>query len=242
MDEATRRSLQSVVAEVEAERATSETLRELARNLDRTQRMIAMQLGQVYALPPAELSAHVTATAQQFADVRADIARLCEAVPAQEYYKWNETWSWAMRNAAFGACFTYYLGTGLLLSKEQTADVLGMHALPSDRMMLATDEYLHGLISMANELPRLAMNAVTAGDFGAPVRIAAFVKQLHAAFQVLNLKNDILRKRFDGLKYDVKRVEEIMYDIRLRNLASDQAATAPHNDPTALLATLAGHA
>lgn len=105
-----------------------------------------------------------------------------------------------MRNAAFGACFTYYLGTGLLLSKEQTADVLGMHALPSDRMMLATDEYLHGLISMANELPRLAMNAVTAGDFGAPVRIAAFVKQLHAAFQVLNLKNDILRKRFDGLK------------------------------------------
>lgn len=40
----------------------------------------------------------------------------------------------------------------------------------------------------------------------------------------------------------MKRVEEIMYDIRLRNLASDQAATAPHNDPTALLATLAGHA
>ena len=34
--------------------ALTQTLRELARNLDRTQRMIAMQLGQVYALPPAE--------------------------------------------------------------------------------------------------------------------------------------------------------------------------------------------
>ena len=66
--------------------------------------------------------------------------------------------------------------------------------------MLTTDEYLHGLISTVNEMPRLAINAVTAGDYAAPVRIAVFVNQLHAAFQVLNLKKDALRKRFDSLK------------------------------------------
>lgn len=32
-----------------------------------------------------------------------------------------------------------------------------------------------------------------------------------------------------------------MYDIRLRNLASDQAPAAPYSDQAALLATLTGH-
>lgn len=72
--------------------------------------------------------------------------------------------------------------------------------LPADCMLLTTEDYLHGLISMVNELPRLAIHAVTHGDFDAPVRIADMVKQVHAAFQVLNLKNDALRKRFDSLK------------------------------------------
>lgn len=152
-----------------------------------------------------------------------------------------------MRNAAYDVCFAYFLGTGALLSKEDTASVLGMDALASHRMSLATDEYLHGLISMVNELPRLALNAVTAGDFGAPVGIAAFVKQLHAAFQVLNLKNDILRKRFDGLKvgalltqYDVKRVEEILYDIRLRGLVAEDTPAAHDADRRTLLDRMQG--
>ena len=62
-----------------------------------------------------------------------------------------------------------------------------------------------------------------------------FVKELHAGFQLLNLKNDSLRKRFDSIKvcviwynsgklhwqdhqYDVKKIEEVVYDIALRGL------------------------
>ncbi|WFC98276.1 Translin-1 [Malassezia yamatoensis] len=156
--------------------------------------------------------------------------------------EWNETWSWSMRNASFGACFAFYLGTGDLLSKEQTQEILGMKNLPVDQMTLTTEEYLHGLISMMNELPRLAMNSVTAGDFASPVQIAAFVKQLHAAFQVLNLKNDALRKRFDGLKYDVKRVEEILYDLRLRNLVPETPPVRSDQDRSALYELMLGKA
>ena len=35
-----------------------------------------------------------------------------------------------------------------------------------------------------------------------------FSKELSTAFGLLNLKNDNLRKRFDGIKYDVKKLEE----------------------------------
>ena len=72
------------------------------------------------------------------------------------------------------------------------------------------------------------------------------VKQVHAAFQVLNLKNDALRKRFDSLKYDVKRAEDVLYDIHLRGLhkqaASDDAERLVQCDGAsdAMLARLCG--
>ena len=46
------------------------------------------------------------------------------------------------------------------------------------------------------------------GNYQRPVAISQFVKELSACFQILNLKNDNLRKRFDSIKYDVKKIEE----------------------------------
>jgi hypothetical protein len=84
------------------------------------------------------------------------------------------------------------------------------------------------------------MNAVTLQNFALPLRIASFEKDLFAGFSLvgpffadfhhlisltliscgkLNLRNDALRRRFDSLKYDVKRCEDVVYDITLRGLA-----------------------
>lgn len=56
---------------------------------------------------------------------------------------------------------------------------------------------------MVEELSRLAVNSVTLGDYHRPLEINNFIKDLFAGFQLLNLKNDILRKRSDGIKYSV---------------------------------------
>ena len=86
------------------------------------------------------------------------------------------------------------------MTKAQASQVLGLDSNASGTVQLATEDYLHALINAINELPRLAVNSVTLGDFRTPVRLATFVKQVHAGFQLLNLKNDSLRKRFDGIK------------------------------------------
>ncbi len=82
---------------------------------------------------------------------------------------------------------------------------------------------------------RLAVNSVTLGDYGRPLQISQFVKDLHAGFQILNLKNDSLRRRSDNIKYNVswngsskhfllmevrqvKKIEDVVYDLSLRNL------------------------
>lgn len=87
-----------------------------------------------------------------------------------------------------------------------------------DAFHLTIEEYLLALTDLTQELSRLATNAVTLGDFSMPVEISSFVKDLFAGFQLLNLKNDILRKRVDAVKYDVKRVEDVVYDLSLRSL------------------------
>jgi hypothetical protein len=46
-----------------------------------------------------------------------------------------------------------------------------------------------------------------------------FVEELYAGFRLLNLKNDYLRKRYDSIKYDLKKIEEVVYDITIRKLA-----------------------
>ena len=72
---------------------------------------------------------------------------------------------------------------------------------------------------------RFAVNSVTAADYGRPFRIAAFVAELDAGFRLLNLKNDSLRKKFDGLKYDLKKIEEVVYDLTIRGLKPASAVT-----------------
>jgi predicted translin family RNA/ssDNA-binding protein len=87
-----------------------------------------------------------------------------------------------------------------------------------DAFHITIEEYLQALIGLIEELTRLAINSVTLGDYRRPLQISQFIKDLHAGFQILNLKNDSLRRRSDGIKYQVKKVEDVVYDLSLRDL------------------------
>ncbi len=87
-----------------------------------------------------------------------------------------------------------------------------------DAFHITIEEYLLSLITLIEELSRLAINSVTLGDYERPMHISLFVKDLHAGFQILNLKNDVLRRRSDAIKYNVKKIEDIVYDLSLRDL------------------------
>lgn len=54
---------------------------------------------------------------------------------------------------------------------------------------------------------RLCLNSVRDGNFQLPKTISSFVQELYSGFRLLNLRNDNLRRRFDGIKYDVQRIE-----------------------------------
>jgi predicted translin family RNA/ssDNA-binding protein len=99
-----------------------------------------------------------------------------------------------------------------------TVYVVPVHLEDRDAFHITIEEYLLSLTDVTEELSRLAMNSVTLGDVELTVRISQFIKDLFAGFQLLNLKNDILRRKVDGVKYHVKKVEDVIYDLSLRNL------------------------
>ncbi|KAJ2254046.1 Translin-1, partial [Coemansia sp. RSA 455] len=86
--------------------------------------------------------------------------------------------------------------------------------------VITLEEYLNAIVSLFNELSRLAVNAVIVNDIQRPQEISTFASDLYAGFQLLNLKNDNLRRRFDSIKYDIKKIEEVQYDLRVRGLIS----------------------
>jgi len=105
-----------------------------------------------------------------------------------------------------------------VISANIRAIVVPVNLKDRDAFHVTIEEYLLALTDITEELSRLAMNSVTMGDVALTVRISSFIKDLFAGFQLLNLKNDIVRKRVDAVKYHVKKVEDVIYDLSLRNL------------------------
>ncbi|KAK0643044.1 Translin [Cercophora newfieldiana] len=146
------------------------------------------------------------------------------------YFKYNYKWNRAVQDAISTVLLAAWLGgmgtesrpgeVGRLLKLEEVGEIFGVPVNLKDRdaFHITIEDYLLGLVNIVDELSRLAMNSVTLGDNDMAVRISGFIKDLHAGFQVLNLKNDILRKRVDSIKYAVKKVEDVVYDLSLRNL------------------------
>ncbi|MCJ1445997.1 MAG: hypothetical protein MMC23_006502, partial [Stictis urceolatum] len=158
------------------------------------------------------------------------VRRLSVVASQHPYYKYNFSWTRDVQTTVFAILQCAYLGgsisteslaqQGQLLTIDSVGKILGVpvNLKDEDAFHLSIEEYLHALISLIDELARLAVNSVTLGDYRRPLQISQFIKDIHAGFQILNLKNDSLRRRSDSIKYSVKKVEDVVYDLSLRNL------------------------
>ncbi|KAK6950955.1 hypothetical protein Daesc_007483 [Daldinia eschscholtzii] len=160
-----------------------------------------------------------------------ELARFASNYP---YYKWSRS----IQNVVGTILLTGWLGgletesrpgeLGRLLTIEEVGQLLKVPVNLKDRdaFHITIEEYILALTDITEELSRLAMNSVTMGDIDLTVRISGFIKDLFAGFQLLNLKNDIVRKRVDAVKYHVKKVEDVIYDLSLRNLIPKHEAAS----------------
>ncbi|KAL5011030.1 hypothetical protein ScPMuIL_013335 [Solemya velum] len=215
---------------LEAEQELREEIRVVVRELEQTAREIQTELQAVHQQNGIKnISVLCEKSYSMFDVVREQLTKLSQKIPLNQYYRFHDHWRFVIQRLSFLAAFLKFLQSEQLISREDTANLLGVKVDKNDGFQLDLEDYLMGLLTLSNELARLAVNSVTAGDCFLPVKIAKFVGELDSGFRLLNLKNDSLRKRFDGLKYDLKKVEEIVYDLTIRGLKPKDGATGDIN-------------
>jgi predicted translin family RNA/ssDNA-binding protein len=215
---------------IEEETQVRDALTQIVQRLERAVAAAQGLLSRVHSTPRARYPELVAQLEDAVREQVVVVGELNEVTSKHPYYKYNSKWARTVQNAINTTVYTGWLGgfatdaqtgeLGRLLTLEEVGTIFKVPTNLKDRdaFHLTIEEYLLALTDLTPELARLATNAVTLGDFDLPMLISAFVKDLFAGFQLLNLKNDILRKRADAVKYDVKRVEDVVYDLSLRGL------------------------
>ncbi|KAI0250821.1 translin [Lactifluus subvellereus] len=218
------RDLEFINELLEGEAQLKERIRELVEQFEKKTRKMTSMLDKVHSTPKPEIPALLETIRPVFHSCHTITAALAETIPRDEVWRWKDLWTVPLRAAVFSVVLECFLTDGTLVPLNTVAEQLGIREEWKDRFSLTPEDYLHGVITVINELSRLVVNAVTLGDFEAPLRISAFAKEVFTGFSALNLKNDLLRRRFDGLKYDIKKIEEVVYDVSLRKLVPSPTA------------------
>ncbi|KAL1922284.1 uncharacterized protein VTP21DRAFT_9823 [Calcarisporiella thermophila] len=214
---------------MDAESNLKDEIRQVVREFDRTCRNLAFAWREVHFCQPSEVPKICERATDQFHDVREHIQKLAKLIPAKQHYRYNDLWSRTLQQACFLAAWNIYLQYERLITVQELEEIMGVKVNLDntlDEFHISVEDYLLSVILLVNELARFAVNSVTIGDYQRPIRISNFVRTLSSGFQLLNLKNDILRKRFDSIKYDVKTIEGIVYDVTLRGLVKPENPAA----------------
>ncbi|MDP7506717.1 MAG: hypothetical protein QF362_04730, partial [Candidatus Woesearchaeota archaeon] len=77
-----------------------------------------------------------------------------------------------------------------------------------------SEDYLLGLCDLTGELGRRAVSLATKREFKEVELIKDTVEEIYGEFLKFNLRNSQLRRKSDSIKWNLKKLEEIMYDIQ----------------------------
>ena len=81
---------------------------------------------------------------------------------------------------------------------------------------VSAEDYLSGLCDLTGELVRKAVYDVIHKKFDEAKKIKELVHDIYGEFLKLHLRNGELRKKSDSIKWNLKKLEEVMYDIEMK--------------------------
>ena len=88
--------------------------------------------------------------------------------------------------------------------------------LSKSQLGVSAEDYLCGLCDLTGELVRKAIYDVIHKKFDEAETIKDLVHEIYGEFLKLHLRNGELRKKSDSIKYNLKKLEEVMYDISMK--------------------------
>ncbi len=87
---------------------------------------------------------------------------------------------------------------------------------PPSALGVGNEEYLLGLCDLTGELGRKAVYYAIHKKFDSVRKIKELVEEIYGEFLQLNLRNGELRKKSDAIKWNLLKIEQMMYDITMK--------------------------
>lgn len=96
-------------------------------------------------------------------------------------------------------------------------EFLQNHKVPGPKKLKVSPEiYLIGLCDLTGELVRKAVALVMKKNYKEIEKIYEFVETLYNEFLMFDLRNGELRKKSDSIKWNLKKLEEVVLQLRLK--------------------------
>ncbi|MFC1722909.1 hypothetical protein ACFL0V_02120 [Nanoarchaeota archaeon] len=96
--------------------------------------------------------------------------------------------------------------------------LLKTKTLPTHTQLKVDHEYyLLGLIDLVGELVRRAINSAIKEDYKTSVQLKNLVSELYDELLLFDFAGGELRKKFDSIKYDLKKLEDLVLSLKLNN-------------------------
>ncbi|XP_072325862.1 translin isoform X3 [Scyliorhinus torazame] len=144
-----------------ADQDVREEIRKVVQGLEQTAREILTLLQTVHQTSGLKDVPNKCQKAREhFNAVKIHLEELKTKFPPDQYYRFNEHWRFVLQRLIFLAAFVVYLETETLVTREAVAGILGITVYRDKGFHLDIEDYLSGLLILANELVLLARKSL----------------------------------------------------------------------------------
>ena len=189
-----QKEMETLKSEIEAFDEKRESLIKDSRNVVKTSKLL------IYSIHRNELDKAEELVGQ----IKKELEELKKHTSAHKELEFAPSLKIAVQEYVEALTFFYFIKEKrLATSKELGADA---------------ESYLLGVCDLTGELVRKAINSAIEKDFKLSVDIKEFVSELYGEMLKFNFRNGQLRKKFDSIKYDLKKLEDLVYDLKTKGL------------------------
>ena len=88
--------------------------------------------------------------------------------------------------------------------------------IPYTPEFINVSNYLSGLCDLTGELTRRAVNKAAKGNFKETEKAREAVEDIFSYFLQLDIRENDLRRKFDSVKYDLKKLEDLLCELSIK--------------------------
>ncbi|KYR02532.1 hypothetical protein DLAC_01377 [Tieghemostelium lacteum] len=219
--------------ELEEEYQTRQNIKTITQQIDSVERKLTLYIQNYHQQQPqSQDKPNYQQLLKELEPIKEHFGQLKTLIKPIHYYKYRDHWKQHLSQIVFCLTFSNWIDNKTLLKIDEIQTLLNLDKPGAGQLSIELEDYLLGLCNLSNEMSRYCVNCVIRQDYDTPLKISLFVSDLFSGFRLLNLKNDIIRKRYDSMKYDLKRIEEVVYDISVRNLHNNTSTSNNNNTST----------